>query len=427
MRAIVLITLLHFSDYHSHARPFHAEEGADRGGIARAVGYLAGEKRDGALVFSGGDMMNKGAPAWSDHYRCAEWTWLDGIVDAMAFGNHEADYGYDDFARCRDAVSFPILSANTGGFRPYTVLERGGVRIGVFAIAGSDFPALVRVPELRFGDPVIAARNTVRTLREDEAVDAVVMIGHQHSADDYALAREVPGIDLIFGTHSHLRQELMQIPETKTWFVSPSQYLTWISRVEMRFEEGELTAVSGGLVPVDERMPADPAVAARVDAMQHALERDPLYRDLFVPFATLKQPISTGELGQRTVDLMRASARAGLALSTASSFRRPLPAGPVDPETLRGALPYDNEIVVAELPAETARQLLQHARGQKGDAQAYVSGGVRGDRVVVATTDYLALVAAGYRAFFSGADVTRTGVRVRDLLREELTARKQPL
>ena len=90
------ITLLHFSDYHSHALPFYTDEG-ELGGIARAVGYLREQKRNGALVFSGGDMIKKGAPAWSDQYQCAEWPWLNGIVSAMAFGYHELDYGRSSF------------------------------------------------------------------------------------------------------------------------------------------------------------------------------------------------------------------------------------------------------------------------------------------------------------------------------------------
>ena len=126
------ITLLHFSDYHSHALPFYTDAG-ERGGIARAIGFLDREKRRGAFVFSGGDTINKGAPAWSDKYRCAEWSWLNGIVDAMAFGNHDADYGKQEFERCRANARYPILGANVGGLKPYTVVERDGVRIGLLS------------------------------------------------------------------------------------------------------------------------------------------------------------------------------------------------------------------------------------------------------------------------------------------------------
>ena len=427
MHSILLVaatvTLLHFSDYHSHAVPFHSEEGPDRGGIARAIGFMTAQKKEGALVFSGGDMVNKGAPAWSDRYGCVEWMWLDGILDAMAFGNHDVDYGYAEFARCRDAVRYPILSANTAGFPPYKVVASKGIRIGVFAVAGSDFPTLVRAPELRFGDPLAAAREAVRTLREVEKVDAVVMIGHQHTKDDFHLARSVPGIDLIFGTHSHLRQELTQVPGTKTWFISPSQYLSWISRVTLRFDGRTLAGVEGGLVAVDRSMAPEASVETRVAALQKVLREDPDYRDLFVPFADLPAPVGVAELGELTVSLMKKAVGADIGLSTASSFRRPLPAGPIDLETLSGAMPYDNEIVIAELPAAKAAKLLAFARGEKGDAFAFSAGEIRGETAIVAATDYLANVAPGYREFFQGSVIKRTGVRVRAEVRRYLETR----
>src|SRR6185436_6307017 len=161
LAAETTVTLLHFSDYHSHALPFYSDDGM-AGGIARAVGWLSREKRRGALVFSGGDTINKGSPAWSDKYGCAEWPWWNGIVDAMAFGNHDADYGRAAFEQCARAVRYPILSANTADLRRHAVFEANGMRIGVFALVGSDFPSLVKAEGFSFGDPVAAAREAVR-------------------------------------------------------------------------------------------------------------------------------------------------------------------------------------------------------------------------------------------------------------------------
>jgi 5'-nucleotidase/UDP-sugar diphosphatase len=380
--AATKVTLLHTSDYHSHALPFYTEEG-ERGGIARAIAYLRAEKRKGALVFSGGDTVNKGAPAWSDKFGCAEWPWLNEIVDAMAFGNHDADYGLEAFHRCRDAIRYPILSANTSGFRRYAVFETRGVRIGVFAVAGGDFPELVKVPGLSFGRPIDAAREVVRELRENERVDAVVMIGHQHTAADYELAWAVPGIDVIFGTHSHLRRGLTRIDGTRTWFISPWQYLGYISRVELTVENRRVTKVEGRLVPVDARMRENRAIARRVAGMQKELEADPRYRELFVPIGHSPHPLTVEALAQRTLSAMKAAANADVAISTRSSFRRPLPAGTLTLELLRGALPYDNEIVVCAMTGAQLQPLI--------DEETFVSGPVSADQHYrVATTDYLA-------------------------------------
>lgn len=380
--AATKVTLLHMSDYHSHALPFYTEEG-ERGGIARAVRYLRAEKRRGALVFSGGDTVNKGAPAWSDKYGCAEWPWWNGILDAMAFGNHDADYGLEEFQRCAKSVRYPILSANTSGFRRYAVLRANGARIGVFALAGSDFPQLVTVPGFTFSDPVAAAREAVRELREKERVDAVVMIGHQYVEADYELAKAVPGIDVIFGSHSHLERGLTRIPETSTWFLSPGQYLTLISRVVLTIDDGRVVAVNGGLVPVDGRMREDRAIAKKVKTMQRELERDPEYGELFVPIGRLERPLSVEALAEKTLEAMRDATDADVAISTRSSFRRPLAAGTLTLEALRAALPYDNAIVVCTMSAGELERLV-------GD-DVFVSRRRRAAAVQsVATTDYLA-------------------------------------
>lgn len=404
------VTLLHFSDYHSHALPFYTDEG-ERGGIARAIGFLRAQKRGGALVFSGGDTVNIGAPAWSDKYQCAEWSWLNGVVDAMAFGNHDADYGREVFDRCEASAKYPILSANTNGFQRYAVFEANGARIGVFALAGDDFPKLVKLPDLKFSDALTAAREVVRVLRDEERVDAVVMIGHQDTDADYAMARAVPGIDVIFGSHSHLKRDLVLFDATRTWFIAPWQYLAYISRIVLTIDNHRVTNVTGGLIPVDSRMREDRAIAKKVKTMQRDLERDPKYAGLFVPIATLGQPMSVAALAQRTLEVMKKVTSADIALSTHSSFRRPLPRGTITLESLRAALPYDNEIVVCEMKGADLQKVI--------DGEMYVSGPVDPARTYrVATTDYIAYVE--HKDVFT-CEKTRTGKKVRSEIKATLS------
>lgn len=463
------VTLLHFSDYHSHAVPFYSEGETQTAGIARAIGYLerfAG--RDDVLVFSGGDMINRGSPSWSDKYRCAEWSWFNGIVDAMAFGNHDADYGPEVFAACREDITFPILSANLLGEdsrallrhegRPYAVFERNGIRVGVFAIAGADFQQLVgpgnspaRV--ISFADPAVTAREVVRALREEENVDAVVMIGHQQHEEDLALARAVPGIDVIFGTHSHRRSGLEKIDGTGTWTISPFQYLTYISRVELHFEcettGCALVDAAGGLVPMSPSVPRNEEIARRVASMQQELERDPSYRDFFRPIGTVRRGLSTegqlhanSPLGSLVMEVMRSAAGAHAAFSTSSSFREPIAPGVILEETLRASLPYPNQILLFRLRGDDVEQLVRLSVSRAGSDLFSQTAGIRygiengsvsaieifrdpaepdagfepldpSREYLIATTDYQARIAPGYRDFFSTFEAQETGKEVR--------------
>ena len=88
----------------------------DQGGVARALAYVQKRRAElpNVLVLNGGDMWNSGTPAWSDKYYgdCPEWRWFSEHLGAMAFGNHDVDYGWDALIACRDKVKYPILSGN---------------------------------------------------------------------------------------------------------------------------------------------------------------------------------------------------------------------------------------------------------------------------------------------------------------------------
>lgn len=469
------VRLFHFSDYHSYAMPFYSEGKPDQGGIARAIGYLqqfADDPR--TLIFSGGDMLNLDVPAWGVKYTCVDWPWFNGIVDAMAFGNHDADYGPAKFADCVSRINYPILGANVldangqplflHNGKNYLVFEIDGIKLGVFALTGPDFERLVPaqrrpVAGATFGDQVATAREIVRTLREDEGVQAVISIGHGHFEDDARLAQQVPGIDLIFGTHSHLRRELALLPGTNTYSISPYQYLTYISQVELSFSEGRLVGVNGGLVPVDARMPENPAIAQQVAQLQAELQADPQFAPLFVPLGSAAVELSdqgklTGEavVGNFVLDIVRRDAGSHVALATGSGFRAALPPGPITEEALRTTLPFPNKILVFPMSGALLQELLDYSVSRRGfDFFSQVSG-VRFNMVEgratqievladpanpaagfvpldpnatyqVATSDFQARVAAGYSELFTraGAGVD-TGLEVREQVRAYIRA-----
>ncbi|HZO30471.1 MAG TPA: 5'-nucleotidase C-terminal domain-containing protein [Chloroflexota bacterium] len=466
------VVLLHTSDYHSHALPHYADGEYGVGGLARLIQYFRDEKaaNPNTVILGGGDTMNLGTPAWSDKYQCAEWPLFNGLHDAMAFGNHELDYGWARFEECRASITYPILSAgfvsetNEPILRPWTVVERGGVRLGIFALVGSDFEKLIKPadrPEgARFVDGEKVAPAIILHLRQVEKVDAVISIGHRFYEEDVKLAQDVPGIDLIFATHSHRKEELNQIPGTQTWIISPFQYLEYVSRVELTFEGGKLASVGGGLVRMGPDRPEAPDVAAQVATMQRDLEADPKYAARFERLGKASVElsdanISSGEsvLGNWVLDSVRAAARAQVALSTASSFRASIPPGDVTVEDYLTAVPYKNLVLVHEMTGAQLQQALDLSASKRGTDSFSQASGVRyaieGGKAtdvqvlaspagsptdpsafepldlsatyLVATTDFQARIAAGYSDLFKqAASVTDTGIVVNDLMMDTL-------
>ncbi|MFA6957956.1 MAG: 5'-nucleotidase C-terminal domain-containing protein [Thermoanaerobaculia bacterium] len=459
------VTLVHFSDYHSHAVPFYANGENDAAGIARAVAYIEPlSRRDDVLVFNGGDTINRGAPAFSDKYRCVEWPWWNGIVDAMAFGNHDADYGAAVFRDCANSAAYPILSANVldaAGSpvflyrgRPYAVFDVQGARIGAFALAGDDFSQLLKpetspVDGVRFADRAETARKIVRTLRDVEKVDAVVLIGHAHNHEDEALAKAVPGIDLVLGTHSHIVADLHRIDGTSTWMIASGQYLEHLSRVDLRFRWGRLAGVTGEVVTMSRELPEDAATRERVAALQRQLEADPAFAPLFVVIGGLGAALSidrindeNAALGGYVMDAVREAAHVDVAMSTSSSFRAALPPGPVRETDLRDALPYDNAIHWFEIEGADLARVLDYAISLRGtDSFVQLSGAILGKtgaesliggtpiemnrRYTMATTDYVTQVSL-YKGRFGKVMFVQIGrgprdaLKVRDVVRDRL-------
>jgi 5'-nucleotidase/UDP-sugar diphosphatase len=470
------VTLIGLSDYHSHAVPFTSEGEAGQGGVARAIAYMKEAKgRGDTLVLSGGDTLNKGVPTWSDEYQCVEWPWFNGWVDAMALGNHDLDYGAQAFERCRASITYPVLSANlvkedgTPYFQvdghPYLVREVGGVRLGLFAVAGPDFARLVKKENLpegtRWTDARETAKRMVSELRERERVDAVVFFGHESREEDEALARAVPGIDVILGTHSHYRGELGLIPGTRTYYVSPYQYLAYLSEVRLQFRGQKLEQVTGGLVKLDASRREDPEVAARVAELQQRLKEKHPERFQVLGRLTRALPdegIATGEapIGQWATEVLRQGSGAHAFFATSSSFRGGLPAGEVTVEELYGAIPYRNVVALAEMTGAQLLEwmtLMESRRGLDGFSQFSgvrytVKGGKPSEVEIlkdpahpeagytrlepaatyrVGTTDFQAYTAQGYRELFAKAsNPRRTELDVHTLLTGALKAGAEP-
>ncbi len=464
------ITLLHFSDYHSHAIPFYSDGETDTAGVARAIAYLKTYTNDqNVLVFSGGDMINKGSPAWSDKYQCVEWSWFNGIVKAMAFGNHDADYGAEVFAQCHAQIDYPILSSNAldsngqplfqRDGKTYQVFDVEGVKIGVFALAGADFEQLLKpetmpVPGASFADRVETAQEVVRTLREEEQVDAVILIGHALYEDDVALAQAVPGIDLVFGTHSHREEGLTSIPGTETVIISSFQYLTYISKVEFTFKNGVLEKISGELVKMSNKLPEDPEIMQKVVQLQAELEADHDYAYLFQPIGEATVELSTegqftGEslLGNLVTDIVRDAAETHVAIFTASGFRQPIPPGVILEGDLLTAMPYKNAVFTYDMTGVQIQELLDYSVSRSGSDFFSQVSGVRFNIVeneasniqilnhpadptagfgpldpvqtyLVATSNFQGLYAGGYKDIFSKAAYTETSLDVWDEMRQ---------
>lgn len=95
------------------------------------------------------------------------------------------------------------------GVRDYVVLEKGGVKIGIFGLLGEESASMAPMSEVTFADAVKEAKRVVKLLKEKEEVDFILCLSHsgtvkdQSKSEDVILAQKVPEIDVIISGHTH--------------------------------------------------------------------------------------------------------------------------------------------------------------------------------------------------------------------------------
>jgi 5'-nucleotidase len=169
-----------------------------------------------------------------------------------------------------------------GMVKPYLVLEKGGMKIGIFGILGKD--AAEKSPfasPLKFGDPIETSREMVKVLREKEKVDMVICLSHsgvreaKSISEDEALAQRVQGIDVIVGGHSHTRLE-KPIVINSTLILQASAYGKCVGVLDLLWENGKVRQKNYRLVDINSSIPGDMALQKKIDSFLETIDREVL-------------------------------------------------------------------------------------------------------------------------------------------------------
>jgi 5'-nucleotidase len=263
-------TILHTNDMHSNLiglgpaldySPFTLNDEKTRGGYARLAALIAKRRKvreelGPVLVLDAGDYSMGTAFGAAAREAGSELQIMSRMgYDATTFGNHEFDLGPDGLGEAISVAAkagrIPsIVASNTnfskddakladlqrlatdGVIRRYVVIERGGVRFGIFGVLGKEATFYTSGGAASFSDAIETAREMVKVLRDTEKVDVVIALSHGgvvkradgrfSDGDDVRLAKDVPGIDLVIGGHSHtelqeaIMDHLRSLPVTST-------------------------------------------------------------------------------------------------------------------------------------------------------------------------------------------------------------------
>ena len=309
-------TILHTNDMHTSFigmgpaadyTPFALNNDDTRGGYARLATIIAKRKeaRKGqgpVLVLDAGDYSMGTAFAAATREIGGELK-LMGMMgyDATTFGNHEFDLGPDGLGRSISVAAKagrvpavvasnadfskkdPTLAdlqrlAKSGVIRRYTVIERGGIRFGIFGLLGKEALHYTSGGATTFADSIETAKEMVTLLRDKEKIDLVIALSHGGmekgkdgrftEGEDVRLAESVPGIDVVISGHSHTFLDEATIVNDRTPVVQAGKESKCLGELTITIDNNKLTVESYKLHPIDDSIAGDRAIAAEIDKLK---------------------------------------------------------------------------------------------------------------------------------------------------------------
>ena len=385
------ITILHTNDFHSAFDPIPAYwlKGSPNLGGAAALTTMINqirEKEKTSFLFDAGDMFTGMLSNVSEGEILMEMM-MSMKYDAMGIGNHEFDYGSKNFLKQMNRVSFPILGDNIfykgthiPYSRPYTIIEKNGVRLGVIGIIGLDaFSVLWQEgsADIEFRDPIAITKKIVEELKPQ--VDLIVVLAHQGKTgpqqtdaearpevqrdfnEDIRFCKEVPGIDIYIGGHAHRGIEVpFKEPTNGTLIVQTYGYGTRLGYLKVQIKDGKVNNASGELLKVwSDKYKPDAGVQAKIDAYKN----NAAYK-IGQPLGILKTRLvrdyqKESSLGCFIADVIKQAGNADIGFENAGGLRADIPAGTITNGNVLDAVPFFNNLSVLEMTGKQIKEVLE--------------------------------------------------------------------
>ena len=215
------LVILHTNDTHSQIEVVRSGKGIGKGGVHQRAEFFAKIKaeNENVLILDAGD-YNQGTPYFTVFKGDLEVQVMNELgYEVVTLGNHEFDNGLDELARRLKNAKYTTVCANYDFtdtplkdiIKPYVVIERGGLKIGIFGIT-TDLKTLVAKQNIKgmvYEDAYEVTDAMALKLRKELGCDLVIALthigysGYPNQLSDINLAQKTENVDIIIGGHSH--------------------------------------------------------------------------------------------------------------------------------------------------------------------------------------------------------------------------------
>ncbi len=372
------ITILHTNDIHAGFLPHEAfwirtNPKPLVGGfneLAFAIDSLR-HVRTSTLLLDAGDIMT-GNPITDRVFKGAEGGGLIEMMNLMGYegqtpGNHDFDISYANYLKLKAIAKYPVFSANlvdeesglpvTG--KEYVIIDKNGLKIGVFGLMSREFYELVSVGStkgIKLLPPVETAKRLIALL--EPQTDLLIALTHEGVDDDSVLATDTKGLDVIVGGHSHTR---LRKPKyiNSVIIVQAGSNAENLGILDLAADKNHHIVKWNGILHQLWYNPnrGTTAVTALVDSFKTEITNE--YREVI---GTLSSPwnASDGETaeGYYLADAQRLAANADIGFMNNGGIRKRLVPGPISKQDLFEVLPFRNNLVTFKVTGKQVRDIV---------------------------------------------------------------------
>ncbi len=212
------LVIIHTNDTHSHFEPLRSGEDAGKGGVIERAAFIDSVRcvygEDKVLLLHAGD-FSQGTSYFTELKGRLEPAVINDLrYDCVALGNHEFDNDIEALTErlaMLDGVAVVSANIDISQFelaryvKPYAILERGGMKIGVIGLEADLSTNVSATVSSRFAqlDNVEVTNRWADYLHSVEKCDLIILLSHLGYREDQEIVPKTRHIDVVIGGHSH--------------------------------------------------------------------------------------------------------------------------------------------------------------------------------------------------------------------------------
>jgi 2',3'-cyclic-nucleotide 2'-phosphodiesterase (5'-nucleotidase family) len=352
-------------------------DGRKRGGFPRLAAVVKAERaKGGTVIFAhAGDTLSPSLLSGIDHgFHIIS---LTNMIppDIFVPGNHEFDFGKANFIRRMGEAKFPLFAANMRnadgspmpGFRDRTIVDVGGIRIGLTGAALTETPQVANSGDVKFAPAVASMQEQAKLLR-GEGADFVVAVVHTPRNQDMELFNS-RACDLILTGHDH---DLFLDYDGRTAIAESSHDAHYVTMIDLTInldtrEGRRITWFPRFRVVDTAEVEPDPAVLAVVRGFEAELSKefDVGIAKTDVELDSRTATVRTGEaaIGDLFADAIRFTTGAEIAIINGGGLRgeRIYPPGSeITRRDVFAELPFGNHVAVLGIGGKAVRAAIEN-------------------------------------------------------------------